>query len=332
MHRVIWALAGLVVALAIWLWGLGGADQMARLAAAGQREAQEAMAGALRALRAGEPGAIATLLGLCFAYGFFHAAGPGHGKLVIGGYGVAQRVPVVRLSVLAVASSVAQAVTAVVLVYAALLLLDWGRQQMVGVAEDVLAPLSFGLIAAVGLWLAARGLRRFLSTRQTTEMAFAGHASVHEHDHSDDHVHHHANSHDHGHNHTHDHTHDADGVCASCGHKHGPTLEEAASVRSVRDALMVVGSVAIRPCTGAIFILILTWQMGIPMAGIAGAFAMALGTACVTVGVALAAVSVREGALMRLQGTAALRATAVLELMAGLVIALVAMQLAISLI
>lgn len=304
MHRLIWAIAAAVVVLAIWLWGFGGAQVVGRIAAEGQREAQEAIAMALRSLRAGEPGATAALLGLCFTYGFFHAAGPGHGKLVIGGYGMAERVPVMRLSGLALASSLAQAVTAVLLVYAALLLLDWGRQQMVGAAEDVLAPMSFGLIALVGGWLAFRGLRRLWAVRNSR--------------------------HDHGHEHSHDHG--ADGTCASCGHKHGPSVEEAASVRSLRDALVVIGSVAVRPCTGAIFILILTWQMGIPMAGIAGAFAMALGTACVTVGVALAAVSLREGALMRLQGGAALTATAVLELLAGLVIALVALQLALSLI
>lgn len=293
-----WGLAVAVIALAIWLWGFGGAEQVMRAAAEGQREVQQAMAGALRALRAGEPGAIATLLGLSFAYGFFHAAGPGHGKLIIGGYGMAERVPMVRLSVLALASSIAQAVTAIVLVYGAFLLLDWGRQQMVGVAEDILAPASFGLIALVGAWLALRGVRRFVGLRA---------ARAHEHDH------------------------DASGVCSSCGHKHGPTVEEAENVRSFRDALLVVGSVALRPCTGAIFVLILTWQMGIAAAGIAAALAMALGTACVTVGVALAAVSLRETALMRLQGTVALRATAALELLAGLVIAAVAAQLAISL-
>lgn len=303
MHRLIWGIAAIVIALAMWLWGFGGADQVMRAAAQGQREAQQAMAGALRALRAGQPGAIATLLGLSFAYGFFHAAGPGHGKLIIGGYGMGERVPVVRLSVLALASSIAQAVTAIVLVYGAFSLLDWGRQQMVGVAEDVLAPASFGLIALVGAWLALRGIRRFLKTRPAED-----------------------------HSHAHAHAHGEDGTCSSCGHKHGPTVDEAARVRSLRDAAAVVGAVALRPCTGAIFILILTWQMGIAMAGIAAALSMALGTACVTVGVALAAVSLRESALMRLQGTSALRATAALELLAGLVIAVVAAQLAVSLI
>lgn len=298
MRWLIWAGALAVALLAVWLWVFGGAAVVTQAAMDGQRATQNAMAGALRALRAGDPGAMAALMGLCFSYGVFHAAGPGHGKLVIGGYGVAARVPALRLSVLALASSVAQALTAIALVYGALSLLDWGREQLVGAAEDVFAPLSYGLISGVGLWLAFRGARRLWGLRA---------------------AHHH-----------HDHDHDHDHAC--CGHSHGPTADEAARVTSLRDALAVIGAVAARPCTGAIFVLILTWQMGIAMAGIAATFAMALGTACVTVAIAMAAVLFREGALQRFEGQGALRATAMLELTAGLVIAAVAAQVTLSLI
>ena len=289
-------------ALALWLWGAGGAQDVARWAAMGQQEAQTAMTRALRALRAGEPGATTTLLALCFAYGFFHAAGPGHGKIVVGGYGLARQVPALRLGGLALAASLSQAATAVVLVYGAIWALDWGRERIVGLAETGLAPLSYGLIALVGLWLALRGLRKLARSlsRRTDRRG-------HRHDHD----------HDHGHDHDH----------AACGHAHGPTPEQAASVRSLRDAVAVVAAVAIRPCTGAIFLLILTWNMGLVWTGVAGAFAMGLGTASVTIAVALAAVTMRSGLVDRMQGQAALRMMAVLELAAGILIAALALQI-----
>jgi ABC-type nickel/cobalt efflux system permease component RcnA len=133
---------------------------------------------------------------------------------------------------------------------------------------------------------------------------------------------------DHGHMHSHDHDHDhsAD-ACPSCGHRHGPTLEEAAQVHGLRDALAIIGAVALRPCTGAVFLLLVTWRMDVLPAGIAGAFAMGLGTASVTVAVAIASVSLRQGALDRMQGRGALALAAGLELLAGGVIALLAFQI-----
>lgn len=311
MRRVILiAVIALFVALAVWLWVLGGSDLVVNWAVKGQRDVQNAMAGMLRALKRGEPGALGGLWGLCFAYGFFHAAGPGHGKLVIGGYGVAEAVPMKRLAGLAVASALAQAVMAILLVYAGVLVLGWSRAQMQGAADQWMAPLSYGLIAAVGLWLALRGARKLWRMREAalgTDRAGHGH-------HHDDHDH----QHDHG----------ADGVCPSCGHAHGPTVEQAAGVHSLRDALAVIGSVAVRPCTGALFLLILTWRMGIDMAGIIGALVMGLGTATVTVLVAVLSVSFRKSlAAQWTTGTGATRAAAVIELGAGVMIALLALQM-----
>ncbi|KQB97242.1 hypothetical protein AL073_09360 [Loktanella sp. 1ANDIMAR09] len=276
--------------LALWLWGWGGADQVTRYASAAQRDVQNAMAAALRGLRAGEAGALATLWGLCFAYGFVHAAGPGHGKLVIGGYGAGTRVPARRLAGLALGASLAQALTAVLLVYAAVFVFGWGREQMTGVADDVLAPLSYALIGAVGLWLMLRGLRHLRPK--------------------------------------HDHAHEGDGdVCASCGHAHGPTMEQAETVRSWRDALVVIGTIAVRPCTGALFLLILTWRLDIDWAGIIGAFVMGLGTASITVMVAFAAVGLRESALQMVQHGAVARTLAWAEILAGGIVVILASQL-----
>ncbi len=323
LRRLALGLAVLAAAAALaTLWAGDGFDRLARWASDGQRAFQNAMAGGLRAIKAGQPGAVATLMGLCFAYGFFHAVGPGHGKILIGGYGLGRRVPVGRLAGLALASSLAQAATAVALVYAGVLVFGWSRERMTGIADAALEPLSYAAIGAIGLYLLARGGRRLAR-------ALGPGAAAHSHAHADAHGHAHAPAHGPRSAGPRSVGHGASGaVCESCGHAHGPSPAEAAEVRSWRDAALLIGGIAIRPCTGALFLLILTWRMGIDAAGIAGAFAMGLGTASVTVAVALASVSMREGALLALSGGRGLRiGLPALEVAAGALVALVAGQL-----
>ena len=278
-------------ALALWLWLGGGADRIAIWAASEQREVQNGLARALRAVRAGEPAAWLALLGLCFAYGFVHAAGPGHGKLIMGGYALARDVPRAKLITMTLAGAMGQAVTAVLLVYAGVFVLGWGRAQMTGLADGSLALVSALAIVAVGIWLCWRGIARWRSAR--------GQAS-HDHD-------------------------------ASCGHSHGPDVADIAHSRSLSDAVAVILAVAIRPCTGALFVLIVTYGMGIGLAGIAGAFVMALGTAVLTLSVALGIGAARSGLAARLDGPAGLQSMAGLEILAGLCVVLVSGQVALRL-
>jgi nickel/cobalt exporter len=302
--------AGLVVALPLLLlWATGSLGEIARWAAAGQHEAQNALARAIRALRAGETGALSLLLGMAFAYGVFHAAGPGHGKVLIGGYGVARRVRLWPLMGLALVSSLAQATVAVLLVYGGIALFDWTRERVVGAAEQVMLPASHVAVALIGLWLAYRGFRGLVRDA----------ARAHDHDHAG-HDHH---DHDHdGHGHGDHHHHDA-----TCTHAHAPTPEQVAAVTTPREALALIAGIAARPCTGALFLLVLTWQMGIGGAGIAGAYAMGLGTAAITVGVAGLSVWAREGMLSVLSAGWVARALPVLELAAGMAIAAVSVML-----
>ena len=294
MRRTVLTVCLAVAILLGVLWATGGLDAAERFAAAAQRDIQTALAGAVRALRGGEPGALLALLSVAFGYGVAHAAGPGHGKVLIGGYGVGRRVPVVTLAGIALAASLAQAGVAVLLVYIGVAALGWTRETTLGVGEGVLAPIGYGAIAALGLWMAWRGLR---ALRQTAPDRDQGH---------------------------HDHPHDHD---ASCGHAHGPTLQEVAGLRGWRDTASLIGGIAVRPCSGALFLLVLTWQLGIGAAGIAAAFAMGLGTAVVTVAVAVLAVGAREGALANIGSGRIARALPVLELAAGTVVAAVALSL-----
>jgi ABC-type nickel/cobalt efflux system permease component RcnA len=308
MSRVV-LVAGTVLALAFGLvWLLGGLDPVQAWVLEQQRQVQNALAGAVRAIKGGQPGAIFGLLSVCFAYGFLHAAGPGHGKLVIGGYGMARRVPFGRLAGVALASSLAQAAVAVGLVYAVVALLGLGRSQAEGLAEEVMAPLGTLMVAGVGLWLVWRGVAGLRSQGAQSS------GSHHHHHHA------HEDHHDHA-----PHSHGA--VCDTCGHAHGPTVEEVQHLTGWRDTLALVAGIAMRPCSGALFLLILTWQLGIASAGIIGTFAMGLGTAMVTIGVAAMAVWAREGALASLPGQGAARFLPLFEIIAGLVVAVAALSL-----
>ncbi|MTH99342.1 nickel/cobalt transporter [Roseibium sp. RKSG952] len=298
----------LACGLLLWFWGSGGFDHLAAWAAGEQREFQNQIARSLRAARAEQPEAVATLLTVCFAYGFFHAIGPGHGKVLIGGYGLGRRVAFWRLSAISVLSSLGQAVTAIVLVYAGVLVFQMSRESLVGTTEQVMAPISYGAIAAIGLWLVFRALRSF-ARRQRNENS---------------HNHHHHHEHDHHDHHHHDQHHEHE-VCSDCGHRHGPTAEEVAQVGSLREAVVLIAGIAARPCTGALFVLILTWQMGIAMVGIAGAFSMALGTALVTTLVGWTSFGLRGGLLASASATRFASVLApTIELVAGLIIAVIA--------
>lgn len=305
MRRLILAGAALALAAALWLFALGGDAHLAAQAAEGQRAVQNAMAGALRRLQGGDPAALASLWGLCFAYGFFHAVGPGHGKFLIGGYGLGNRVPALRLTGLAFVSSLAQALAAVALVYAGLFILNWTRADMQAAADRGFAVLSDLMIGGIGAYLVWRGARALWRLRERPVVLDEGLAGLAAMDH------------------------DTSGaVCAACGHAHGPTPAQVAGVRGWRDAALVVAAIAARPCTGALFLLILTWRIGLDWAGVVGALVMGLGTATVTVAVALASVSLREGALMRAAaGPQTARVLAGLELLAGAMVLAVAARL-----
>lgn len=317
MRKSLLILGFAVGAALVLFWAWGGLAALEHAAVAAQRDVQNALAGAIRRLRTGQPGAVAALLALSFGYGFFHAVGPGHGKMLIGAYGMGSRVRLLPLAAIAILSSVAQATFAVLLVYSGVLLLGWTRERLVGVGEDILTPVSYAAIATLGAWLALRGLRGLrLAGREAGHVIAPSPDRHHDHDSA-----HHDRTLIHGH-HTHGDDDDAD-----CGHTHGPTPEQLAQVHGWRDALALIAGIAIRPCTGALFVLILTWQMGIGAMGILSAYAMGLGTASVTLAVAGFAVWAREGAFAALPGQGLARALPVMELAFGSLIALVSLHL-----
>ena len=247
------------------------------------------------------------LFGLAFLYGIFHAAGPGHGKAVISSYMVANEETWVRGVVLSFASALLQALVAVVLVGVAAALLNATAATMKR-AVDLIEILSYSLIILIGLRLLWVKGRAFLTTLQTLHRPAAvgaavtpahpahahhDHAHDHGHDHDHDHLHHDRVHHDHNHHqgcdgHAHDHAHDDH--ASAWGHAHAPEPEELAGPGGWKRGLSAIVAVGLRPCSGAILVLVFALAQGLFWTGVVATFVMGLGTAITVAAIATIAV------------------------------------------
>jgi nickel/cobalt exporter len=248
-----------------------------------QSEFYREMSATIRAAKS-DGTAVWTLLTISFAYGIFHAAGPGHGKAVISSYLVANQETAWRGIVLSFVSALLQALVAVVLVGICAWLLNATAQTMCG-AEKAIEIASYGLIAAFGARLVWTKGGAFMQALQTprAEPALAG--AHHHHDHG----HHHHHGHDHHHDHDHGHVHDE-----HCGHSHGPTPDQLAGPGGWRRGLGAIVAVGLRPCSGAILVLVFSLAQGLFWAGIVATFVMGIGTAITVATIAVVAVSAKD--------------------------------------
>jgi nickel/cobalt exporter len=231
------------------------------------------LSGLIRAAKA-DGSAVWTLLGLSFLYGVFHAAGPGHGKAVISSYMVASGETWRRGVMLSFISAAAQAAVAVILVAVAAGVIGVTARVM-REAERWIEIASYGLIVAVGLsltWSKARALVQ----------AWHAMAGLH-HEHVQDRSCH-QDKHDHDDHHHHDHA----------GHSHGPMPQELAGPGGWRRGLSAVIATGLRPCSGAILVLVFALAQGLFWAGIAATFVIGLGTALTVAAIAVLAVNARS--------------------------------------
>ncbi len=253
-----------------------------------QSEFYRAMSATVRAAKS-DGSAVWTLLGIAFAYGIFHAAGPGHGKAVISSYLVANEETARRGIVLSFVSALAQALVAVLIVGIGAWLLNVTAKTMCD-TERVIEIASYSLIAAFGarlVWAKGGGfLRALRAVRQPADahrQALESHGHRHDNDHDD-------------HHHAHDH------VCGEhCGHSHGPEPKDLAGPGGWSRGLGAVLAVGLRPCSGAIILLVFALAQGLFWAGVLATFVMGIGTAITVAAIAALAVSAK-GVARRLAG------------------------------
>jgi len=233
-----------------------------------QRDLHRQLAGAIKALRSdGSPAAAWSLIVLSFLYGVFHAAGPGHGKAVISTYLLTHKSAVSRGIWLSAVAALAQGLTAILLVLVLVALVGWTRRDAQG-AVGTLETVSFALIAVLGFGLAARALwsiSRALLPVGAATLATTGPSHQHE-----------------------------PAGASGCGHSHAPQPNQLMVPLSPKTLAAIVLSIGIRPCSGAVLVLLFAEVLGLRWAGIAAVLAMSLGTAVTVAALAVVAVNFRR--------------------------------------
>ena len=268
------------------------------------------LTGALSSL-AESPHAALFLIGISFLYGVFHAVGPGHGKGVISSYLIATGDTLKRGIVISFGSGFVQGVTAIVVVTIGTMILRVTAVTMTH-ATDALETASFAAIALCGLWLLWS--KTFGRKPEPT-------GGLHVHD---------ANCAIHGHGQINAQlgspfglnrptlagagtaprlafgaaavsAPQASSFACECGHTHIPdpsTLTRPLTIRSAWAAMLAVG---IRPCSGAIIVLVFALSQHLWWAGLLSVAAMSLGTGLTVAFLATLAVKAR-GLATRLAG------------------------------
>ncbi len=183
---------------------------------------------------------VLYLIWICFLYGIFHAVGPGHGKAVIAAYTLTTDTKVLPSIALAMAASFMQGLTAILIVGISYFVIESGVRSASFAAEDVMEPLSYGTVLVVGCVLLWRGIRHPVHGECDHDGLAHG------------------------------------GNC--CSHAHMPSADQISRIKQWRDLITIVLAVGLRPCTGALLVLILAFVLGHWGGGLAAVLAMSFGT------------------------------------------------------
>ncbi|MGL4724241.1 MAG: nickel/cobalt transporter [Scandinavium sp.] len=250
----------LAIAGGIWLWSAW--PQVMMKSIIWQRDVNQQMSGLLQAVAENPAKAGGSLLAFSFLYGVLHALGPGHGKIVITTW-LATHPSKLKSSIgLTLAASLLQGLVAIGLVVVVLTLLALPARQL-HLSSFWLEKGSYALVGLLGVllcWRALKKLRQLL--RKPTFKSFVPH-----------------------------HVHDAN---CGCGHQHLPDPQQLESGNDWRARLMIILSMGMRPCSGAIMVLLFSKVIGVFSWGVASALAMAAGTSITISSLALLVHSFRQ--------------------------------------
>ena len=218
------------------------------------------------------PAALAWLVGLSLLYGVFHAVGPGHGKAVISSYLMSTQDRIGRAVLISFAASLMQALVAISIVLVGTALLKVTATGMAGIT-DMVTIASYALIAMIGLMLLITRLRQAFGTAQPSSSGLYVCDEIVPESLPGEGISARIQSGWRRLRNTIRHVHPAACGCVpvNLGYENGRAL-------SWPKLLPLPASVGIRPCSGALIVLVFSLSGGLLSAGILSVLAMALGT------------------------------------------------------
>ncbi|WP_086970172.1 nickel/cobalt transporter [Vibrio coralliirubri] len=255
-----------------------------------QREVNSELADLLYEAKSNPWGAGSYLIGFSFIYGMLHSLGPGHGKVIVSTYLATHPTKAKASLVLTVVSAFLQALVAILLVSVLL----WGFSASMRVVNDkanMFVSLSFALVAVVGALICWKALKNIytamrkpklkvkaittlatdtaapisarspMALRSSGSMVMGATNALQAADHT------HA---------------DHSNADCGCGHQHVADAEAINKASTLREYAGIIVAIGVRPCTGAIMVLLFANMVGLYWMGVLSAFAMAVGTALTT--------------------------------------------------
>lgn len=191
-----------------------------------------------------------TLMLFSLTYGVLHALGPGHGKVVITTFLATHPARLKTSMKLTLLAALLQGGVAIGLVTVMLVVLQTSSRTM-HLGSYWLEKGSYLLVMGLGAWVGWRAVRALRPALKPVPKMQIHAIRPHHH-------------------------HDAN---CGCGHAHLPSAAQMEQAVSGKTQALVVVSMGLRPCSGAIMMLLFAKVIDVYLWGVASAIAMAMGTA-----------------------------------------------------
>ncbi|MDH2997870.1 cobalt transporter [Pasteurellaceae bacterium LFhippo2] len=198
-----------------------------------------------------------SLIIVSFLYGVFHAVGPGHGKFILTSYLSFEQTKLPQAMKITLLSALVQGLVAIGLVTIIVVVFTLSRSYF-NLTLKWVERGSFIIMALFGLYWCYQAFKyfkakpkQFVIKKIQAIQPKSPLIAPKQHIHSEN---------------------------CGCGHKHLPSSNEMESAKDWKTTAMLIFSIGLRPCSGAILVLFLAYTLDLYLWGVISTLAMAFGT------------------------------------------------------